>query len=82
MVDILLDANFPFVNKIIAYADDLVLLTWFYVLEIVCLNLQSMTDHAISWGAAVKLTFNAAKTYTCFSLADAGINQTSYYLSM
>lgn len=40
LVDSLLDANFPFAYKIIAYADDLVLFTWLYVPEIARLNLQ------------------------------------------
>lgn len=68
LVDSLLDAHFPFAYRVIAYADDLVLCTGHYDPETARRNLQYSIDHAISWGAAAKLAFNAAKTvYMLFS---------------
>ena len=62
LVDAVLRIKFPFLNRIIAYADDLVLISSHCLLSQAVINLQAMCDTVIEWGSQVKLTFNAGKT--------------------
>ena len=62
LIDSFLHSEFSFLFKIIAYADDLVLVTSAVSLDLAARNLQSMCDLAAVWGQEAKLTFNGAKT--------------------
>ena len=62
LIDFFLRSNFSFLFKIIAYADDLILITSAVTLELAVKNLQLMCDAAAKWGLEVKLAFNGAKT--------------------
>ena len=48
--------------KIIAYADDVVLCTYYADPAIAVYHLQTMCDATVDWGGKVKLAFNAMKT--------------------
>jgi len=62
LVEALFKISFNFDYSIIAYADDLVLVSWNKDVEVAVSNLQKMFDASVNWGSTVKLNFNALKT--------------------
>ena len=62
LLDSLLRENFPFPHLFIAYADDVVLCSVHEDRNVAISNLQRMCDTAVSWGEAVKHSFNPSKS--------------------
>ena len=62
MIDDILRIKFPFPHKLIAYADDLVIITSHLDPSLAIAHLQRACDMVNSWLDGVKLTLNAAKS--------------------
>ncbi len=62
LIDDLLRLNFNFPFRLIAYADDLTVLTSHKDASIAAINLQSMCDSIVAWCGDSKLYINALKT--------------------
>ena len=71
LVDAVLNLQFEFDFAIIAYADDLVLISWNKSAAVATANLQLLCDEVVLWGHEVKLTLNASKTVFIIFFAKA-----------